>query len=108
MQAKKCDRCGTFYEQATHNNRCDYFQIYKNNLSTASTCLMDLCTNCEKDLTKWFNNKDIVEFTNSNTHACKNCIYSEYIDLFNRRLACHRNKPKYVDPTNTCNKWKGR
>ncbi len=53
MQAKKCDRCGGFYEEAPSKAKLTLTR-YSN---TASRYMktVDLCLSCEASLVVWFN-----------------------------------------------------
>ena len=53
MNAKKCDRCGKFFELNDPSKKkyclCKYAAILYNQL--------DLCDECSEELTAWFNKK---------------------------------------------------
>lgn len=53
MQAKKCDRCGAFYDEAPTKSKLALTQYS----DTASRYLksVDLCLSCEASLVVWFN-----------------------------------------------------
>jgi hypothetical protein len=61
-QAKKCDRCGAFYEvesmsaieEATKSILMVFESPQKEFIRKIGT-LLDLCSDCEKELTEWFN-----------------------------------------------------
>lgn len=55
MNAKKCDRCGRYYDK---NVRQSYIlskqQVLSDNLE-----MLDLCSRCTAELEEWFNSKKI-------------------------------------------------
>jgi len=57
--AKKCDRCGTFYEEPF--KRREYKLHWNKNFdsTTPSTDFtpVDLCTDCHGKLMEWYNNE---------------------------------------------------
>ena len=57
MIAKKCDRCGKFYEESTDNKsgRFTLSIISRNTYCSNGSC--DICPSCLDELIKWFKNK---------------------------------------------------
>lgn len=61
MDAKKCDRCGSYYD----NDECAETEESSTNITVASyKCskgpinIHDLCPDCAKKLYKWFSGKE--------------------------------------------------
>jgi hypothetical protein len=53
MQAKKCDRCGTFYEAASTKPKLAL--TTHSNTTSRYIKTIDLCLSCEESLAVWFN-----------------------------------------------------
>ena len=57
MTAKKCDRCGTFYEEYTNNKSGRFTLNVISEDSYWSHSPYDICPLCLDELMKWFKNK---------------------------------------------------
>lgn len=57
MTAKKCDRCGTFYEEYTNNKSGRFTLNVISEDSYWSHSPYDICPSCLDELMKWFKNK---------------------------------------------------
>ena len=57
MTAKKCDRCGTFYEEGTNNKSGRFTLNVISEDSYWSHSPYDICPSCLDELMKWFKNK---------------------------------------------------
>lgn len=53
MQAKKCDRCGAFYEAELTKSKLTLTRY--SDTPTRYTKTVDLCLSCEASLVVWFN-----------------------------------------------------
>ena len=56
MQAKKCDRCGSFYESCNGANnylKRNKFMLIKAKDNYDKYSILDLCHECMEDLMKW-------------------------------------------------------
>ena len=53
MQAKKCDRCGVFYEAEKSKSKLTL--IKHSNTKSQYIKSVDLCLSCEASLVVWFN-----------------------------------------------------
>lgn len=55
MNAKKCDRCGAFYEQKATDGMYKY-KVIKDGYPYSA--VIDLCPNCTDELEKWVVEKE--------------------------------------------------
>lgn len=52
MNAKKCDRCGRYYDKV--NSKPPY-TLFKTRTFIENTERIDLCDDCSNDLAEWYN-----------------------------------------------------
>lgn len=57
MDAKKCDRCGSFYDKFALPNTNFLLSKYCNNGRQDLTRVMDLCPECQAAIGRWMENK---------------------------------------------------
>lgn len=54
MNAKKCDRCGKYYDEYNQNSKsngiCFCRKFFTNNLTVAHDLCIDLCPDCMNDV----------------------------------------------------------
>ena len=56
MTAKKCDRCGKFYDPYTFDSSESYrYDVIKDCHPYPNTIKIDLCLTCKSELVKWLN-----------------------------------------------------
>lgn len=106
MNAKKCDRCGKFFDLYTVTNKmgCKFengvnYLIQANECSEYSSChkkVYELCLDCCESFNEWIENRPLLYSAHRN---CEDCKYwtTDIIDFPCRDCRDDNNK-KYFEP----------
>lgn len=106
MNAKKCDRCGKFFDLYTVTNKQGSkfdngvnYLIQANECSEYSSChkkVYELCLDCCESFNDWIKDTSLSHSTPRNCKDCKHWAHSGYSDLC--RECQDGNNKKYFEP----------
>lgn len=79
MLAKKCDRCGKFYEfyESHSKENCNGFEFVRMSMYEPrgiSSGFKDLCQECLDSLVRWYKMKEIPKEENESVNPTSECI----------------------------------